>query len=90
VQPWMTPLCSSPSWRSRYPCGRASPRRPSRQVDVRGSMRKRCPSSIHEIASYIGLLRQAHTLGLTDLAYPLAENLHVEAVTASKVEQLAD
>ncbi len=43
-----------------------------------------------EMASYIGLLRQAHTLGLSDVALLLAENLRVEQITASTVEKLAD
>ncbi|MEO7967066.1 MAG: DUF892 family protein [Gemmatimonadaceae bacterium] len=43
-----------------------------------------------EIASYIGLLRQAHGLGATDIAYYLAENLRVEQVTARKIDRLAD
>jgi len=64
--------------------------RPSREALVEFNLGAAAKTEHLEIASYIGLLRQAHTLGLTDLANLLGENLRVETITASKVEQLAD
>ena len=43
-----------------------------------------------EIASYIGLLREAHLLGATDVALLLAENLRQERMAAEHFERLAD
>ncbi len=63
---------------------------PSREALIAFDLGAAAKTEHLEIASYVGLLRQAHTLGLTDVAYLLAENLRVEQMTASTVEQLAD
>jgi ferritin-like metal-binding protein YciE len=63
---------------------------PSREMLVAFALGAAAKTEQLEIASYIGLLRQAHGLGATDIAYYLAENLRVEQVTAKKVDRIAD
>jgi ferritin-like metal-binding protein YciE len=64
--------------------------RPSRDALIAFNLSAAAKTEQLEIAAYIGLLRQAHTLGLTDVAALLAENLRVEQITLSTVEKLAD
>jgi ferritin-like metal-binding protein YciE len=63
---------------------------PSRDALIAFNLAAAAKTEHLEIASYIGLLRQAHTLGLTEVASLLAENLRVEQITSSTVEKLSD
>jgi ferritin-like metal-binding protein YciE len=63
---------------------------PSREVLTAFDLRVAAKTEHLEIASYIGLLREAHLLGAQDVAFALAENLREERAAAARLECLAD